>query len=59
MARRKKPPIDVAGGPNETKEQRMARLERENERLRKENESLRTDREILKKAAAFFAKENE
>jgi transposase len=59
MARRKKPPIDVAGGLNETLEQRVARLERENERLRKENDSLRTDREILKKAAAFFAKENE
>ena len=43
----------------ETPEQRMARLERENERLRKENESLRVDREILKKAAAFFAKESD
>jgi transposase len=44
---------------NESTEQRVARLERENERLRKENESLRTDREILKKAAAFFAKESD
>ena len=43
----------------ETAEQRVARLERENERLRKENESLRVDREILKKAAAFFAKESD
>jgi len=43
----------------ETQEQRLQRLERENGRLRKENESLRMDREILKKAAAFFAKENE
>jgi len=58
MARSKKVPIDVAGGANETPQQRMARLERENERLRKEVESLKTDREILKKAAAFFAKES-
>ena len=43
----------------ETDEQRLARLERENKRLLKENESLRMDREILKKAAAFFAKESE
>ena len=42
----------------ETDEQRLARLERENKRLLKENESLRMDREILKKAAAFFAKES-
>jgi transposase len=28
-------------------------------RLRKENRTLRMEREILKKAAAFFAKENE
>ena len=58
MARRKKAPIDVAGGANETPEQRIARLERELGLLRKENESLKTDREILKKAAAFFAKES-
>jgi len=44
---------------NETSQQRVARLEREIQRLRKENESLRTDREILKKAAAFFAKESD
>ena len=43
----------------ETPEQRLARAERENERLRKENDQLRMDREILKKAAAFFAKESE
>jgi transposase len=28
-------------------------------RLRRENRTLREEREILKKAAAFFAKENE
>jgi len=44
---------------DESAEDRLARLERENGALRKENESLKMDREILKKAAAFFAKENE
>ncbi len=44
---------------NESVEQRLARLERENTALKKENEELKTDREILKKAAAFFAKESE
>ena len=32
-------------------------LREENRRLRKENERLRMEREILKKATAFFAKE--
>jgi transposase len=44
---------------DETPEQRLARLERENAALQRENESLKMDREILKKAAAFFAKESE
>lgn len=44
---------------NESVEQRLARLERENVALKRENEELKTDREILKKAAAFFAKESE
>jgi len=43
----------------ETLEERAARLERELKRLERENASLRQDREILKKAAAFFAKESE
>lgn len=43
----------------ETAEQKLTRLERENASLRRENDALRMDREILKKAAAFFAKENE
>ena len=33
-------------------------LEAENRRLRKENRRLQMEREILKKAAAFFAKES-
>jgi transposase len=54
----KRTPTEVAAA-NESAEQRVARLERENGRLRKEVESLKMDREILKKAAAFFAKESE
>jgi transposase len=38
---------------DETPEQRLARLERENAALRRENDSLKMDREILKKAAAY------
>lgn len=49
----------VAETAAETAEQKLARLERENRRLLRENEQLRMDREILKKAAAFFAKEGE
>lgn len=44
---------------DESAEDCVRRLERENAALRKEIDSLRMDREILKKAAAFFAKENE
>ena len=33
-------------------------IEQENLRLRRENRELKMEREILKKAAAFFAKEN-
>jgi transposase len=33
-------------------------IEAENRRLKKENKRLRMEREILKKAAAFFAKES-
>ena len=62
MAKRKKKGLAKAAAvdpTNESPQQRLERLERENERLRRENDSLRTDREILKKAAAFFAKESE
>jgi transposase len=43
----------------ESVEQRAERLEREVARLQRENERLQEDRAILKKAAAFFAKESE
>lgn len=43
----------------ETPDERVARLERENRQLLKKVAQLEMDREILKKAAAFFAKENE
>jgi transposase len=43
----------------ETPEQKIARLEAENSVLRKKNDELEMDRAILKKAAAFFAKESE
>jgi len=61
MSKRRKRGLQSAIRPPavEDPEQKLKRLERENERLLKENESLRMDREILKKAAAFFAKESE
>jgi transposase len=43
----------------ETPEAKSARLERENAVLRKRINDLEIDRDILKKAAAFFAKESE
>jgi transposase len=62
MAKKKKPPRQ--SGPEatpkeESPEAKLARLERENARLERENAALRMDKEILKKAAAFFARENE
>ena len=43
----------------ETAEEKVARLEHEVAALRRENDELKMDRAILKKAAAFFAKESE
>ncbi len=43
----------------ETLEEKVQRLERENAQLRKERDALAVDKAILKKAAAFFAKESE
>jgi hypothetical protein len=44
-----------AQNPLQSRESRL--LEEENRRLRQENARLREEREILKKAAAFFAKD--
>jgi len=44
---------------DETPEDKVRRLERECAKLRKQVERLEEDRAILKKAAAFFAKESE
>jgi transposase len=68
VAKTKKPKAKAAGRRREvpaviteaeTLEATNARLERENAALRKQVENLETDRAILKKAAAFFAKESE
>ena len=56
------PPASAKPGlppDGETLEQRLERLERENRQLRKQVTQLEEDRAILKKAAAFFAKESE
>ncbi len=58
-ARRPKAEASGSDPLEETPEQRARRLERENAALRKKVEQLEMDREILKKAAAFFAKESE
>lgn len=50
---------DAEGEASESTEERAARLERENAALRKKVAQLEMDRAILKKAAAFFAKESE
>ena len=62
MAKRpKKPPVATSARPSakESPEARIARLELELANAQKKIDALETDREILKKAAAFFAKESE
>jgi transposase len=65
MARKKahRPKVTTPGAEvakaEESLEQRAARLEREVARLQRENARLEEDRAILKKAAAWFAKENQ
>jgi transposase len=60
MSKRSKKKERVLPAPaEETPEEKVARLERALSLLQSENDSLRMDREILKKAAAFFAKESE
>jgi transposase-like protein len=61
---KKKPPLSPAArsavlSTNETADEKVARLEREVAALRARNAELEEDRAILKKAAAFFAKESE
>jgi transposase len=64
MAKRGKKPkhlpkLPVGDPAAELPEEKVARLEKEVAALRKENDELKLDRAILKKAAAFFAKESE
>ena len=51
--------LPVGDPAAESPEEKVARLETEVAVLRQENEELKLDRAILKKAAAFFAKESE
>ena len=57
MKRKKK---KAESGENEaTPEDELKTLRKKNRELERENAQLKMDREILKKAAAFFAKESE
>ena len=51
--------LPISDPSAEAPQEKIVRLEREVAELRKENDSLKLDRAILKKAAAFFAKESE
>jgi len=52
-------PTATGAAERESAKEQIRRLERELATARKEIEDLKTDRAILKKAAAFFAKESE
>lgn len=52
-------PTATDAAERESAKEQIRRLERELATARKEIEDLKTDRAILKKAAAFFAKESE
>ena len=60
MAKKGKKPAGASPKPpaSESVDDRLARLERENAALKKKVDELEMDRAILKKAAAFFAKES-
>jgi transposase len=49
---------DTGVGPSSSKRRPVSDLEAELSRLQSENATLKMEREILKKAAAFFAKES-
>jgi transposase len=51
--------LPVGDPAAESPDDKVARLEKEVAALQKENDALKLDRAILKKAAAFFAKESE
>ena len=50
-------PVPLGDPSAETPEDKIARLERENDALRKENDSLEMDCAILQSAAAFLVKQ--
>jgi len=53
------PKLPVGDPAAESPEEKVARLEKQVAALQEENDALKLDRAILKKAAAFFAKESE
>jgi len=61
VAKKGKKPAGAPAKPpaSESVDDRLARLERENAALKRKVDELEMDRAILKKAAAFFAKESE
>ncbi len=54
-----RPPARMSEPAGETPEETIKRLEREKRAMQKRIDELEMDRAILKKAAAFFAKESE